>query len=94
MAKTSLEANSILHRAAMLYAYRNAPPELKAKFAEGFHRFFPGLKVAGHDDDGRPYYTAASVAEALGASETELCDMAEGLRPEERGEGVTIHRVN
>lgn len=57
------------------------PPYLRLpvqhKLAEGMRHCFPDLKPAGVDSQGRGVYRLSDLANALGASEDELHDLAE-----------------
>jgi hypothetical protein len=46
---------------------------------EGMAKFFPSLKASGVDEEGRPLFNLADIAQALGASEEDLLAHAETM---------------
>ena len=47
--------------------------------SDGMQEFFPGLKPSGVDEEGRPMFNLADLAQALGASEEDLLAHAEKM---------------
>jgi len=63
-------------RDAACYILDNAPPPLRARFdaiqGELMGKHFPELKPDHYDEQGVPYYSAASVQKALDMSDEEM----------------------
>lgn len=57
--------SSYLQHAVMKYIFNNVPEDARQEISEAFHVRFPGLVPLLQDENGRGYYTAEQLAEAL-----------------------------
>lgn len=58
--------SSYLQHAIMKYIFNSVPESARKELEEAFHLRFPGLVPLLQDEEGRGYYTAEQLAEALG----------------------------
>jgi len=76
-------------KAAIIYVTNNAPPELKKKFDQGFLKIFSDLKPCGTSREGKPVYSTADIAKALGEDVAEINETAAAMAEEDSGLGIT-----
>lgn len=82
--------SSYLQHAVMRFIFDNVPEEARAEVARAFHMRFPGLVPQMQDEDGRNYYTAEQLSEALDIPLSEVNERIEAMVTA----GKTIHFGN
>ena len=76
--------SSYLQHAVMRYIFDHAPEEARNEIARVFHLRFPGLVPHLQDEDGRGYYTAEQLAEALDIPLAEINERIEAMLTADR----------
>lgn len=70
---------SYMTHAVMRYIFEHVPEEARAEITRVFRLRFPGLIPQLQDDDGRGYYTAEQLAEALDVPVQEVNERIEAM---------------
>jgi hypothetical protein len=90
--------SSYLQHAVMRYIFENVPDTARTEIARAFHLRFPGLVPYLQDDEGRGYYTAQQLSEALDIPLHEVNEridaMASAGRTIPMGEGKKLRKVH
>ena len=81
---------SYMQHAVMRYIFEHVTDEAREEIVRVFHLRFPGLVPQLQDDDGRGYYTAEQLAEALDISVGEVNERIEAMIS--AGDGVATGR--
>lgn len=63
----------------MRFIFEHVPDEAREEIVRVFHMRFPGLVPQLQDDEGRGYYTAEQLAEALGIPLGEVNERIEAM---------------
>lgn len=71
--------SSYLQHAVMRYIFEHVPEDARSEIARAFHLRFPGLVPQLQDEDGRGYYTAEQLAEALQIPLSEINERIEAM---------------
>ena len=71
--------SSYLQHAVMRFIFEHVPDEAREEIVRVFHLRFPGLVPQLQDDEGRGYYTAEQLAEALGIPLGEVNERIEAM---------------
>lgn len=79
--------SSYLQHAVMRFIFNNVPEDARAELTQAFHLRFPGLVPQLQDEDGRNYYTAEQLSEALDIPVSEVNERIEAMV----SAGKTIH---
>lgn len=89
---------SYLQHAVMKYIFNNVPDTARKELEEAFHIRFPGLVPQLQDEDGRGYYTAEQLAEALGIPLQEVHERIDAMLTSgqkiETSEGRHLRKVH
>lgn len=86
----SRTGSSYLQHAVMRFIFDNVPEDARAEVTQAFHVRFPGLVPTLQDEDGRNYYTAEQLSEALDIPVSEVNERIEAMVTA----GKTIHFSN
>ncbi|MFV0437530.1 MAG: hypothetical protein ACK5PS_09115 [Desulfopila sp.] len=96
--RPSSAGSSYLQHAAMRYIFDHVPDEKRSELVRVFHLRFPGLVPQLQDDQGRGYYTAEQLAEALQMPLSEINERIEAMITAGQniatGEGRKLHKVH
>lgn len=71
--------SSYLQHAVMRYIFDNVPDSARTEIARVFHLRFPGLVPQLQDDEGRGYYSAEQLAQALDVPLQEINERIEAM---------------
>lgn len=89
---------SYLQHAVMKYIFDNVPDTARKEIEEAFHIRFPGLVPQLQDEEGRGYYTAEQLAEALGIPLQEVHERVDAMltagQKVETSEGRHLRKVH
>jgi len=92
------EKSSYLQHAVMRYIFEHVPEEARTEIARVFHLRFPGLVPQLQDEEGRGYYTAEQLAEALDIPLAEINERIEAMLTADRtistGDGRKLRKVH
>lgn len=95
---SSAGKSSYLQHAVMRYIFENVPEEARTEIAKVFHLRFPGLVPQLQDEEGRGYYTAEQLAEALDVPLSEINERIEAMltagRTISTGDGRKLRKVH
>ncbi len=80
--------SSYLQHAAMRYIFDNVPDTAKTEIARAFHLRFSGLVPRMQDDEGRGYYTAEQLSEALDIPLNEVNERIDAMMSASNGIAV------
>lgn len=90
--------SSYLQHAVMRYIFANVPDTARTEIARVFHLRFPGLIPHLQDEEGRGYYTAEQLSEALDIPLQEVNEridaMATAGRSIHMGEGKKLRKIH
>ena len=95
---SSTSKSSYLQHAVMRYIFEHVPEEARTELARVFHLRFPGLVPQLQDEEGRGYYTAEQLAEALDIPLAEINERIEAMvtagRTISTGDGRKLRKVH
>lgn len=80
--------SSYLQHAAMRYIFDNVPETAKTEISRAFHLRFPGLVPRMQDEEGRGYYTAEQLSEALDIPLSEVNERIDAMVT--AGKGIAV----
>lgn len=90
--------SSYLQHAAMRYIFDNVPDTARSEIARAFHLRFPGLIPRMQDDEGRGYYTAEQLSEALDIPLSEVNERIEAMMTASNtiavGQGKKLRKIH
>lgn len=90
--------SSYLQHAVMRFIFENVPDDARTEIARAFHLRFPGLVPQLQDDEGRGYFTAEQLAEALDIPLEEINERIEAMitagRTLATGEGRKLRKIH
>ncbi len=72
-------SSSYLQHAAMKFIFDNVPDTARTEISKAFHLRFPGLVPVLQDDEGRGYYTAEQLSNALDIPVKEVNERIEAM---------------
>ncbi len=90
--------SSYLQHAVMRYIFEHVPDTARIELAKAFHLRFPGLVPHLQDEDGRGYYTAEQLSEALDIPVQEVNERIDAMttagKSIQMGEGKTLRKIH
>lgn len=90
--------SSYLQHAAMRYIFDNVPDTARTEIARAFHLRFPGLVPLMQDEEGRGYYTAEQLSEALDIPLQEVNERIDAMvaagKSIHMGEGKKLRKIH
>lgn len=90
--------SSYLQHAVMRYIFENVTDSARVEIAKAFHLRFPGLVPHLKDEDGRGYYTAEQLSEALDIPVQEVNERIDAMttagRSIQMGAGKKLRKIH